>query len=112
MRDREGRASLQLINCTPEMRGEYRLVVISALGSDLTLCRLAVLPLPREERANLNRYFIFNRHWVVMVFRRLQRTGLEELVRYEEDKLLEKKRKKQEREEKMQEIKMKNKLFA
>jgi len=97
VRDREGRSTLLLINVTPDMQGEYRLVVVSPLGSDLTFCRLSVAPLPKEELMRLSR---------------LQKNGLEELVRYEEDKLLEKKRKKQEKEDKMKDIKEKNKKFA
>ena len=50
---------------------------VSPLGSDLTFCRLTVNPLPKEELMRLNRQ---------------QKNGLEELVRYEEDKILEKKR--------------------
>jgi len=97
VRDREGKSTLLLINVVPEMKGEYRLVVVSPLGSDLTFCRLSVNPLPKEELMRLNRQ---------------QKNGLEELVRYEEDKILEKKRKKQEKEEKMKDIKEKNKKFA
>jgi len=64
------------------------------LGSDLTFSRLVVVPLPKEEVVRLNK---------------MQKTGLEKLVRYEEDKLLEKRRRKLEREEKAAAIKEKNK---
>lgn len=97
VRDREGKSTLLLINVLPEMQGEYRLVVVSPLGSDLTFCRLSVAPLPKEELMRLNR---------------LQKNGLDELVKYEEDKILEKKRKKQEKEDKMKDIKERNKKFA
>merc|ERR1712226_1025139 len=96
VRDREGKSTLLLINVTPDMQGEYRLVVISPLESDLTFCRLSVSPLPREELIKLSKQ---------------HKNGLEELVRYEEDKILEKKRKKQEKEDKMKDIKEKNKKF-
>jgi len=97
VRDREGKSTLLLINVLPEMRGEYRLVVVSPLGSDLTFCRLSVSPLPKEELLKLNQ---------------LQKNGLDELVKYEEDKILEKKRRKQEKEDKLKDIKEKNKKFA
>jgi len=94
VREKEGKSTLVLINCTSAMAGEYRMVVVSPLGSDLTFSRLVVLPLPKEEVVRLNK---------------MQKTGLEKLVRYEEDKLLEKRRRKLEREEKAAAIKEKNK---
>ena len=54
-------------------------------------------PLPKEELLKLNQ---------------LQKNGLDELVKYEEDKILEKKRRKQEKEDKLKDIKEKNKKFA
>merc|ERR1719340_39649 len=96
VREKEGRSTLVLINCTAAMAGEYRMVVVSPLGSDLTFSRLVVVPLPKEE-VRLNK---------------MQKTGLEKLVRYEEDKLLEKRRRKLEREEKQAAIKEKNKRQA
>ena len=79
---------------TSEYSSSYQ---VSPLGSDLTFCRLSVAPLPKEELMRLNR---------------LQKNGLDELVKYEEDKILEKKRKKQEKEDKMKDIKERNKKFA
>merc|ERR1712088_1281297 len=79
VREKEGKSTLVLINCTAAMAGEYRMVVVSPLGSDLTFSRLVVLPLPKEEVVRLNK---------------MQKTGLEKLVGYEEDKLLEKRRRK------------------
>merc|ERR1719318_1726106 len=97
VREMEGKSTLLLINCTAAMAGEYRMVVVSPLGSDLTFSRLVVVPLPKEEVVRLNK---------------MQKTGLEKLVRYEEDKLLEKRRRKLEREEKQAAIKEKNKRQA
>merc|ERR1719471_1848257 len=94
IRERENKTILQLINVNPTMAGEYRLVVISSLGSDLTFCNLSVLPLHREERQKLSI---------------VQKTGLDTLIRYEEEKLIEKKRKKQEKEDKLKIIKDRNK---
>ena len=66
LRERENKTTLQLINVNPSMAGEYRLVVISSLGSDLTFCQLSVAPLHREERQRLQQ---------------MQRTGLDQLIR-------------------------------
>jgi len=94
IRERENKTTLQLINVIPSMAGEYRLVVISDLGSDLTFCNLSVSPLHREERQKLN-----NMH----------KTGLDTLIRHEEEKLIEKQRKKKEKEDKLASIKERNK---
>ena len=64
--NKENKTTLQLINMNPSMAGEYRLVVISPLGSDLTFCQLSVTPLHREERQKLQQ---------------MQRTGLDQLIR-------------------------------
>ena len=66
LRERENKTTLQLINLKPSMAGEYRLVVISPLGSDLTFCQLSVTPLHREERQKLQQ---------------MQKTGLDQLIR-------------------------------
>jgi len=97
IRERENRTTLQLINLSTAMAGEYRLVVISNLGSDLTFCNLSVLPLHREERQKLNM---------------MQKTGLDTLIRYEEEKIIEKQRKMKEKEEKLKNIKERNKKNA
>jgi len=94
LRERENKTTLQLINVNPNMAGEYRLVVISSLGSDLTFCQLSVAPLHREERQRLQQ---------------MQRTGLDQLIRCEEEKIIEKKKKKQEKEDKLKHIKERNK---
>ena len=108
LRERENKTTLQLINLKPSMAGEYRLVVISPLGSDLTFCQLSVTPLHREERQKLQQ---------------MQRTGLDQLIRSvrqrssvmifylprsEEEKIIEKKKKKLEKEEKLRQIKERN----
>jgi len=93
IRERENKTTLQLINVNSSMAGEYRLVVISSLGSDLTFCNLSILPLDREEKQRLNM---------------MQKTGLDTLIRHEEEKLIEKKRKKQEKEDKLKNIKERN----
>merc|ERR1719422_806595 len=97
IRERENKTTLQLINVNLSMAGEYRLVVISNLGSDLTFCNLSVLPLHREERQKLNM---------------MQKTGLDTLIRYEEEKIIEKQRKMKEKEEKLKNIKERNKKNA
>merc|ERR1719225_981205 len=94
LRERENKTTLQLINLKPSMAGEYRLVVISPLGSDLTFCQLSVTPFHREERQKLQQ---------------MQRTGLDQLIRSEEEKIIEKKKKKLEKEEKLKYIKERNK---
>merc|ERR1719242_2425778 len=94
LRERENKTTLQLINLKPSMAGEYRLVVISPLGSDLTFCQLSVTPLHREERQRLQQ---------------MQRNGLDQLIRSEEEKIIEKKKKKQEKAEKLKYIKERNK---
>ena len=66
LRERENKTTLQLINVNPSMGGEYRLVVIPPLGSDLTFCQLSVAPLHREERQRLQQ---------------MQRNGLDQLIR-------------------------------
>jgi len=94
IRERENKTTLQLINVNTNMSGEYRLVVISNLGSDLTICQLSVVPLHKEERQRLNL---------------MQKTGLDTLIMLEEEKIIEKKKKKQEKEDKIKNIKERNK---
>jgi len=94
LREKEGKTSLILINVTRQMAGEYRMVVSSQLGQDRTVARVRVVALPPEKRQLLDQQ---------------RQDGLQMLVRYEEDKLMEKKRKVQEKEEKLKNMKEKAK---
>ena len=46
VRDREGRSTLLLINVTPDMQGEYRLVVVS-FAAPCTVVFIMKFPLSR-----------------------------------------------------------------
>ena len=69
-----------------------RMMVVSPMGQDRTLARVRVKPMSAEKRQKL---------------RLQQEDGLNMLVKYEEDKLLEKRRKQIEKEDKLKMIKEK-----
>lgn len=92
LREKEGKATLILINVSRQMAGEYRMVVSSQLGQDRTVARVRVAALSADQRQVLDQQ---------------RQDGLEMLVRYEEDKLMEKRRKVQEKEEKLRNMKAK-----
>jgi len=95
IREREGKTTLVLINIPATMAGEYRMVAISPLGSDLTVSRISILPLDQQSLARIAR---------------MDEEGLRQLVQYEERKIVEKKNVKKEKEARQKETREKAKM--
>jgi len=92
--EKHGRSTLILINVNKTMEGEYRMAVVSIHGSDVTVSRISVDQIKADEKLQLFR---------------LADVGLKQLVQYEEDRIIKRKRGKKEREEQIKKIRAKTK---